>query len=125
MLTIAYVKAFFERSTQIVIPRETRIQLKSKVIDIPEDLEDFDEDSIFNISDNLRIPGGRASDLTPGYVVEATIPITYFIFGAKSQVQILEACYLVRCYDSVRRDATRTNIRCSLLLGTSNINRMP
>ena len=64
--------------------------MKSEGIVTPEDLVDFDEDSISKISYNLRRPGVSVPYLTPGSVVGATITMPYFIFGAKAQVKLIE-----------------------------------
>ena len=95
----------------MAIPQETRIQLKTEGMDTPEDLVDFDEDSISKISDNLRRPGGMVPDMTPRAVAGATIPTPPLTFGAKSQVRLIVACHLERFYKAVDRDTTPTNIR--------------
>ena len=58
--------------------------MKSEEIDTPEELVDFDEDSISKISDNLRRPGGRVPELTLGVVAGGTIPTPRFTFGVNS-----------------------------------------
>ena len=68
VLKEARVTEFFDSSTQMEIPRETRIQLKSEGIYMPKDLVDFDEESNSKISNNLRRPGRRVPDLIPGPV---------------------------------------------------------
>ena len=53
---------------------ETRIQLKSEGIAIPDYLADFDEDSNSKISDDLKSLGGRVIDLAPRAIEGDTIP---------------------------------------------------
>ena len=98
VLTATQVIAFFEAANQIAIPYETRLQLQSEGMLDLNDLVDFDEDSIKSISKNLRRPGGRVPDTTPGAAVGATVPASPFVFGAKSQIRMAAACDLVRYY---------------------------
>ena len=56
---------------------------------MPEDLVEFDEDSISKI-DNLRTPGGRVPDLIYGAVTRATIPTPPFTSGSKSRGLIIK-----------------------------------
>ena len=90
-LVVAQVAALFENQSQMAIPHETRIQLQSEGIYSPADLAEFNEDAISKISNRLKKPGVRVLNITPGAVIKATIPISPFIFGAKSQVQLIEA----------------------------------
>ena len=111
VLTATQVTAFFEAANQMAIPHETRLQLQSEGMSDPNDLVDFDEDSIKSISENLRRPGGRVPDTTPGAAVGATVPASPFVFGAKSQIRLAAACDLVRYYQMVGRELTVNNIK--------------
>ena len=85
VLTAAQTTAFFEQGDQMGIPHATVLQLWREGIDSVDDLSDFDKDTLQQVADNLRRPGGRIQDPTPGAVVGATIPTPPFVFGAKSQ----------------------------------------
>ena len=110
VLTSANFTSFFENSTQMEIIHKNIIQLKSEGIDGPYDLVDLYVESISNISNRFRRPGGRLRDLIPGDFMGANIPTTPFSFGAKSQSRIIVAFHLARLYDAVGRDVESTNI---------------
>ena len=101
MLTAAQTTAFFEDAGQMGIPHATVLQLQLEGIDSVDDLADFDKDSLQQLADNLRRPGGRVPDPNPAAAAGATIPTPPFVFGAKSQKRILVACNLVRYYITV------------------------
>ena len=93
----------------MVLPHETRTHLKSEGEDAPEDVADFDEDSISKISNNLKRIGGRVLVMTSGDVEGATSSMNPFTFGEKSQAHLTVAHDLVRFYEAVGRDAAPTN----------------
>ena len=66
VLTAAQTTAFFENANQMAIPTATVAQLGNEGITTVDDLIDFDEDSLKQIAENLRRPGGRIPDPTPG-----------------------------------------------------------
>jgi hypothetical protein len=111
VLTAAQTTAFFEDAAQMGIPHETVIQLQQEGISTVDDLADFDEDSLKQLADNLRRPGGRVPDPDPGAAPGATIPTPPFVFGAKSQKRLLVACNLVRYYNTVGRTITAPNMQ--------------
>ena len=96
MLTTAQMTTFFEHAEQMGIPDATVMQLQSKEITLVSDLADFDKDSLQQLVDYLRCPGGRVPDPSPGAPPGSTIPTPPFVFGAKSQKRIAVACDLVR-----------------------------
>ena len=49
ILTLTHVAAFFENVTQIVTHHETKTQLHSKGVDLPEDLSDCEKDSMSKV----------------------------------------------------------------------------
>jgi hypothetical protein len=110
VLTNAQTTAFFEQDAQMGIPNETVIQLQAEGISTVDDLIDFDKDTLQQVADNLRRPGGRVPDPTPGAAAGATIPTPPFVFGAKSQKRLLSACDIVRYYDATGRALTPGNI---------------
>jgi predicted RecB family nuclease len=72
-LTAAQVTVFFKGAAQMSIPNATVVQLQEEGIDNVDDLADFDEDTIEQISANLRRPAGRIADPNPTAVPGATI----------------------------------------------------
>ena len=107
VLTNAQTSAFFQDADQMAIPVATVLQLQSEGITTVQDLADFDKDSLVQIADNLRRPGGRILD--PNNPL-ATIPTPPFVFGAKSQMRLEVACNLIRFYDTIGRPLTAANI---------------
>ena len=77
----------------------------------PSDLVDFAEEAMSMISQNLRRPGGRIQDPDLNAAQGATIPTLPFMFGAKSQMRLIAACDLIRCYETVRRSLIVANVR--------------
>ena len=74
VLTAAQTTAFFERPDQMGIPHATMVQMQHVGIQSIADLADFEKDSIQQLADNLRKPGGRIPDPDPNAPVGATIP---------------------------------------------------
>ena len=107
----AQTQAFFENADQMAIPHATMVQLANEGIDVVQDLVDFDKDTLQQVADNLRRPGGRMPDPDPNAAAGATIPTPPFAFGAKSHKRLLAACDLVRYYTAVGGDLTPSNIR--------------
>ena len=110
VLTAAQTANFFEQANQMAIPLATLIQLGNEGILTVGDLVDFDKDSLAQIASNLRRPGGRIPDPTPGAAAGATIPTPPFVFGAKSQARLEVACDLIRFYETIGRPLTAANI---------------
>ena len=95
VLTAVQTKAFFEDAAQMVIPHNTVVQLAVEGIATVDDLRDVDKDSLDQVANNLRRPGGGAAA---------------FVFGAKSQKRLLAATKLIRFYFIVGRNITAPNI---------------
>ena len=70
------------------------------------DIADFEKQSLQQLADNLRNPGGRVPDPAPYAALGATILMPAFTYGAKSQKRLTVACALVRFYQPVGRDLT-------------------
>lgn len=115
VLTAGQTQAFFENADQMAIPHVTVIELQNEGITTVGDLVDFDKDTLKQIAENLRRPGGRIPDPTIGQPggapAGATIPTSPFIFGAKSLKRLIVACDLVRFYETIGRDPTAANLR--------------
>ena len=111
VLTANQTTAFFENADQMALPRATVLHLQTEGILAVADLSDFDKDTLTQIAENLRRPGGRVPDPSPLAAVGATIPTPPFIFGAKSQMRLKVACDLVKYYNTTGRPLTATNIQ--------------
>ena len=116
VLTVAQMNTFFEHANQMGIPHTTVIQLCAEGIEAVTDLADFDKDSLQQLADNLRRPGGRVPDPNPGAPAAATIPTPPSVFGAKSQKRIAVTCDLVRFYATVGRDLTAANLQWNTVM---------
>ena len=111
VLTGAQTTAFFENHHQMGIPHVTMVQMQHEEIQSVADLADFDKDSLQQLADNLRKPGGRIPDPNPNVVEGTTIQIPAFTYGAKSQKRLTVTCDLIRYYQTVGRDLTAANIQ--------------
>ena len=116
VLTAAQTTTFFEHAEQMGIPHATVLQLQSKGITLVSDLVDFNKDSLQQLADNLRHPGGCIPDPNPGAPPGSTIPTPPFVFGAKSQRRITVACDLVKYYTTVGHDLTSANLQWNTVM---------
>ena len=116
VLTAAQMTTFFEHADQMGIPHTTVMQLHAKGIETVADLADFDKDSLQQLADNLRRPGGCVPDPNLGAPAGATIPTPPFVLGAKSQKRIAIACDLVRFYATVGHDLTAANLQWNTIM---------
>ena len=119
VLTVAQTTAFFESPDQMGIPHATMVQMQQEGIQPVADLADFEKDSLQQLADNLRKPGGRIPD--PNAPVGATIPTPAFTYGAKSQKRLTVACDLIRFYQTVGRDLTAANIQWNQVMSNFEI----
>ena len=94
------------------IPHATTVQMQQERIQSVADLADFEKQSLQQLADNLRKPGGRIADIDPNAPLGATIPMPAFTYGVKSQKRLTVACDLIRfySYQTVGRDLTAANI---------------
>lgn len=111
VLTANQTTSFFEDADQMGIPHDTRVQMQNEGITGVEDLADFDKDTLQQLADNLRKPGGRVPDPNPGAPAGATIPTPAFVFGAKSQKRLAVACDMVRYHNMVGRAISSSNMK--------------
>ena len=116
VLTMAQTTTFFEHADQMGIPHATILQLQSEGITLVSDLADFNKDSLQQLADNLRHPGGRVLDPNPAAQPGSTIPTPPFVFGAKSQRRITVACDLVKYYKTVDRELTVANLQWNTVM---------
>ena len=110
VLTAAQVTAFFTGADQMALPAATFAQLALEGITSPDDLTGFDKDTMKTVADNLRNPGGRIPNPDPNAPPGSTIARPPFVFGAKSNKRLLEACDLIRFYETIGRPLTAANI---------------
>ena len=103
------------------IPHETMVQLQYEGIQSVADLADFDKDSLQQLADHLRKPGGRIPDPNPNAAEGATVPTPSFIYGAKSQKRLAVACNLIRYYQTVGKDLTASNIQWNQVMSNFEI----
>ena len=116
VLTGTQTTGFFEQPDQMGIPHVTMLQLQAEGITLVSDLADFNKDSLQQLADNLRHPGGCIPDPNPAAQAGSTIPTPPFIFGAKSQRRIAVACDLVKYYRTVGRDLTSANLQWNTVM---------
>ena len=121
VLTAAQTTAFFESPDQMGIPHATMVQLQHEGIESIADLANFEKESLQQLADNLRKPGGRIPDPDPNVPSGATIPMPAFTYGAKSQKRLTVACGLIRYYQTVGRDFTAANIQWNQVMSNFEI----
>ena len=121
VLTVAQMTTFFEHAEQMGIPHATVLQLQSEGITLVSDLVDFNKNSLQQLADNLRRPGGCVPDPNPGAPPGSTIPTPPFVFGAKSQRCIAITCDLVKYYTTVSRDLTAANLQWNTVMKNFNV----
>ena len=121
VLTAAQTTAFFESPDQMGIQHKTMVQMPQEGIQAVADLADFEKQSLQQLADNLRQPGGRIPDTNPSTAPGATIPTPAFTYGAKSQKRLTVACDLVRFYQTVRRHLTAANIQWNQVMSNFEI----
>ena len=121
VLTAAQSTAFFENPDQMGIPHTTMVQMQQEGIQSVADLAEFEKQSLQQLADTLRKPGGRIADPDPNAPVGATIPMPAFTYGAKSQKRLAMACALIMYYQTVGRDLTATNIQWNQVMSNFEI----
>jgi hypothetical protein len=111
VLTAAQTAAFFQEEAQMGIPNPTVVQMQTEGIANVQDLADFDKESLQQLADNLRRPGGRVPDPNPNAAPGTTIPTPAFVFGAKSQKRLLVATDLIKYFTATGRGYTAANLQ--------------
>ena len=92
------------------IPDKTVVQLGNSGIMKVDNLVEFDKYTIQQVAYSLQCLGGRILDPTPNVAPGAKILTPPFIFGAKSQKQLLAACEIVQYCETNGRSITTANI---------------
>jgi hypothetical protein len=96
------------------IPNETIATMQAKGITNVQDLAE--KESLQQLDDILRRPGGRVSDPNPNAAPGATIPTPGFVFGARSQQRLLVATDLIKYSAATGRDYTAANLRWTYVM---------
>ena len=91
IVTATQTTDFFTEPGYMDLPANTRLLISQEGLEDLDDLVEFDEKSLNQITENLRLPGGRVPDPDPNASVGATIPTPYFVFGAKIQLRLKAA----------------------------------
>ena len=99
--------AFFEDANQMAVPGETRPGLNMEGIVNVEDLEDFTEDDLIQVAQNLRKPAGVMVDPNNR---NRRIPQTPYVFGAKSLKRFKIAAVAASYYKIINRELTPSNM---------------
>ena len=110
VFTAQQLTAFFEAADQMAIPAATRAHLQTEGISSADDLSEFKDEDLKQISENLRRPG-RIPDPAPNAPPGAMIQQPPFVLGAKSLTRLTAAANLVRYYETVARPLTPANMR--------------
>lgn len=92
------------------IPNATRLQLVTEGIVSVDDLEEFDEANMKQITDNLRRPSGRVP-VDPAVPNGPTVATPPFEIGAKSIIRLKAASDIVRYYQTTGRPLTAANMQ--------------
>ena len=87
-LMTTQITQFFENASQMGILKRKVTQLKTEGIEKPEDLLDFDKETLEKVFNNMR----QSSDDSNRYIL-----------GAKSQQRLLVATNLVKFYHCIGR----------------------
>ena len=97
VVTATQTTAFFTEPLQMALPANTRLAIAQEGLEDLNDLIEFDEKSLKQITENLRLPGGRVPDPDPNAAVGATILTPSFVFGSKRQLR-LKTTFNISCY---------------------------
>ena len=106
----AETTAFFENANQMHLVPATRIQLQTEGIEEVTDLLEFNDDSLKQLVENLRKPGGTIPDPNPMADPGAVIRTPSFVLGAKSYTRLQAAVRIAKYYETVGRDLTPANM---------------
>ena len=100
---------FYKNASQMSITSDrTIVQLVIDDFDDPDDLVDFDEESLKQLVEMYHNPGGTKTDPDDE---DSTIPMRPYQLGAKSLRRLIGACELMKYYRSVGRTMTSKNVK--------------
>jgi hypothetical protein len=94
---------------QVGIPNETIVQIQTEGITNVQDVADFDRESLQQLADNLRKPGGRISDPNPNAAPGSYYPNP----GLRPwcHKRLFVATDLIKYCDATGRDYTAANLQ--------------
>jgi hypothetical protein len=110
-ITAAQTTGFFEDAAQMGVPHRTVVKLQEGGITLVDDLAEFRKETISEVAQNLRRPGGREPNPDPNVPQGSTIPVQPCVFSAKSQEHFAVAPELLRYNETVGRATTAANIQ--------------
>ncbi len=113
MFTTAQMMAFFMDAAQMAVPLAMRVQLVVEGVATVDNLMEFDDDTLKQLFENLKKPGGTIPAPGARGVVIAT-PV--FVLGAKSQQHLKTAMHAARCHEMVGCDLTPGNMHWDQVL---------
>ena len=111
-LTALQLTTIFEDAEYLALTNRTRLKLVEEGIERPEDLAQFDSKAMEQIRKSLLHPAGRVVDPEDE---DRTIPTPPFVIGAKSLQRMMAMADLVRFYQTIGRELTIGNLRCSTI----------
>ena len=94
-LTNLQIANFFTKAVQMVIPSTTVSHFVQEGICVPNNLKDYDKDSLKQVANNQRNVRGRTPHPNPA-PENSTIATPPFTFDSKSHKRMLEVCEIVR-----------------------------
>ena len=110
VLSSAQTNAFFEYLAHMGFPRPTVVYLQQEGIIIVNDISNFNKTTIKQLAVKLRFPAGHVKHPNRPDNVDAMIPTSTFVFGARSRTRLTISAKLVRYYDTVDCDITLSNM---------------
>ena len=94
VLTVAQMTTFFEHANQMGIPHTTVLQLQSEGITLVSDLVDFNKDSLQQLVDNLRCPGGHVLDPNPQLNLDQPFQLHHlYLVPSPKDISLLHAIW--------------------------------
>ena len=110
VLSSAQTNTFFEYLAHMAFPRPTVVYLQQEGILIVNDISNFNKTTIKQLAVKLRFPAGHVKHPNRPDNLDAMIPTSTFVFGARSRTRLTIAAKLVRYYDTVDCDITLSNM---------------
>ena len=102
----------------MALSAETRVAIADEGIEYLADLVDFDYNSLKQIMENLRRPGGYIHDPDSNAAPGSAIPTPAFVFGAKSQIRLKSAIEIAKYYEMTGCELYSANMRWSPTIKT-------
>ena len=114
VFTVNQTRSFFTEPDQMAVDALTLPGLAQEGISRIDDLEDFTEEDIKQVANNLRKPAGTMANPNaaepPTALAPARIPQVPYVFGAKSMKRMKIATIAVSYYTAIDRESTPNNM---------------